>query len=302
MNICYYCGKSVDSPEKKYGLHPKCFLDWFELSESMDFVDLSPKETIQTSRNIAIEKVKDTFFHGQYLKYSASLNNESYILKIQEDDYPDLPATEYLCNKIAEVLRLDVPKYYLINFLDKITFVTRNFMQDYTGVLHHIYKFLPSGEDHYNCEEIINVIFSETNKLSEINKFINICLFDALVGNNDRHGRNLGIIESVNLKRLAPMYDNPSFLGVQPDFLLGAHFNASGSIWTKDSKEPGPKDYLFEFKRLGYIDSIQDFLVKTQKNIEEIRHIVLSSHMSVNRKNTFIRFINERYEEFMHAI
>lgn len=34
-----------------------------------------------------------------------------------------------------------------------------------------------------------------------------------LIGNNDRHGRNLGIIETSSTKKITPMYDNPLCLG-----------------------------------------------------------------------------------------
>src|SRR5204862_6473208 len=98
---------------------------------------------------------------------------------------------------IADILSRAVPTYFLINFENtRMTFVTRNFMQDYIGVLQHIYKYLPEGEENHNCEEIIKLILSKTEKLVDVAKFIQICLFDSLIGNNDRHGRNLGIIET----------------------------------------------------------------------------------------------------------
>ena len=127
-----------------------------------------------------------------------------------------MPATEYVCNNIASLLNLDTPEYYLIRYHDKnhleishnknpdlkqniqtkspaqkeninrkgMTFVSRNFMQDYKGgTLHHIYKYLPKGEKNYNCKNIIQVLFQETNP-ADVAKFIKITLFDSLIGNH----------------------------------------------------------------------------------------------------------------------
>lgn len=304
MNICLKCGEKIKRGQSKYGLHMHCFINWFELSasiESVDFMNLDQKRTSTKSKIIDIEKRKDTFYHGMFLKYSASLNGSTYILKIQESDYPELPHVEFLCNKIATILGLDVPPFYLINFQGRITFVTKNFMSEYTGALNHIYKFLPKGEEYHTCEEIIKVIFKETNRISEVKKFIDMCLFDAFIGNNDRHGRNIGIITEARSKKLAPMYDNPCFLGIQEEFLLGAHFNPSGSIGVQNTREPKPKDYIEEFIRLGYTDITQKFLKILSKNKKSINEAVEQSIMSSARKEAFIKLIDDRYVEMINA-
>ena len=217
---------------------------------------------------------------------------------------------EYICNKTASLLNLDIPKYYLIRYQgenkkdsdprgDKepglITFVTRNFMQDYKGgTLHHIYKFLPKGEANHNCEKIINVLFQQTGRLVDIAKFIKICLFDSLIGNNDRHGRNLGIIDTGKHKKLAPMYDNPSFFGIEKDEIISANFNISGSIWTSFSKEPTLLDYIQEFKVLGFEKICLQFLDKAKSQSQKIIKEVEFSKISKKKKKAFIKFLNKQ--------
>ncbi|MDE0118755.1 MAG: HipA domain-containing protein [Bdellovibrionales bacterium] len=291
-----------------------------------EFSDLDLKKfTRYSSDHSSIEKTTNSFYHGRYRKYSAKLGSRQYILKVQESQYPDLPATEYVCNRIASLLGLNVPKYYLIRYQgatdidqvqlisekeaqkehkqEPITFITRNFMQDYVGTLNHIYKYLPKGEKNYNCKNIINVLKEQTGKLANVERFIEICLFDIFIGNNDRHGRNLGIIDTGKSRKLAPMYDNPSFLGIQKDdeFLL-AHFNPSGCIWTSDSKEPKLLDYIREFKKLKFEKPCQKFIKKIVDKfpllVEEIQH----SEIAERRKKAFIKLLTNRLEDCKKTI
>ena len=354
---CLKCQKTIKN-KSFYGLHFNCFVEWFELEDLSNFSEIDVK---YSSNYSSIEKTTDSFYHGRYRKYSAQLGGQQYILKVQESEYPDLPAMEYLCNKIASLLNLNVPQYYLIRYqedgydinsvdsvaqeeskknqedghdissMDSVakegskknqeevvhasstkylerqtglmTFVTRNFMQDYVGTLNHIYKYLPKGEKNYNCENIIKVINEQTGKFSDVEKFVEICLFDAFIGNNDRHGRNLGIIDTGRKKILAPMYDNPSFLGTQKDdeFLL-AHFNPSGVIQTSDSKEPKPLDYIREFKRLKLeklcFRFIQKIIDKFPVAVEEIK----SAAISERRKKAFINLLTSRLKKYKQAM
>lgn len=296
---CYKCKNIIShNTQSIYGLHKQCFEEWFHPSDSTEFKNIDPKTNYSDPEHNEIKKKKDTFFHGRYLKYSASLNETSYILKMQEDQYPELPAIEYLCNEIANILNIEVPAYFLINFNQRLTFVTRNFMQDYTGTLHHIYEYLPSGDENHSCEKIIKVILNETEKLSEVVKFIYICLFDALVGNNDRHGRNLGIIQTAHDKFLAPMYDNPCFLGIEEESMLEADYNISGSIWTKKSKEPKLLNYIKEFERLGYKEITDRFKSNVLTKTENIRQTIERASLSHKRKGAFIKFFKKRMEDF----
>ena len=182
---CLSCQQPIKS-QNFYGLHKNCFLKCFKLTDVLEFSDLDPKKQDSFSNYPHIKKIKDSFYHGRYRKYSAQLGSTAYILKVQEEKCSDLPVTEYVCNNIASFLNLDVPECCLIRYsgdseilsnrnsslkktnqekssqhrehktqyshCDKLdqavmTFVTRNFMQDYKGgTLHHIYKFLPKGK------------------------------------------------------------------------------------------------------------------------------------------------------------
>jgi hypothetical protein len=42
-------------------------------------------------------------------------------MKVQQQDYPELPAVEFLCNQIAASLGLSIPEYHLNNFHGSLT-------------------------------------------------------------------------------------------------------------------------------------------------------------------------------------
>ena len=138
-NKCIKCKKSLIQPVTMVFIN-RVFWNGL-VFQRFKISKFRPKKSETSSDRVQVKKKKDTFYHGRYLKYSASLNRASYILKVQEKKYPDLPGMEYLCNRIASLLSLEVPKHYLIVFNKKQTFVTYNFMQGYQkSTLHHIYK------------------------------------------------------------------------------------------------------------------------------------------------------------------
>lgn len=290
---CLRCRKPVKQ-EKFYGLHKDCFFKCFKLPDILEFSNLDPKKQDISGLPYPLKKTKDSFYRGRYRKYSAQLDSARYILKVKEDKYPDLPAMEYVCNNIASFLGLSVPEYCLVRYQGKITFVTRDFMQDYKGgTLHHIYKFLPKGAKNYNCKNIINVLFQQTRP-ADVARFIQMVLFDSLIGNDDRHGGNFGIIESAKGRRLAPMYDNPSYFGVED--LLGADLNPSGDIWTSSSKEPKLLDYIKEFHKLGFRRICLEFLEDIIRQSQEITEEVKSSEISQARKKAFMKFLEKQFQ------
>lgn len=297
MNICLRCNKRLTFPVI-YGLHPACFTEWFKCTAATQFMELDPKKSASSSANPEIKIQKNTFFHGRYQKYSASLDKIQYILKVEEKQYPELPLVEYLCNQIAKQLKIEVPPHYLINFNDRITFVTRNFMQDYSGTLLHIYRYLQPGDENYNCKEIVKIILNRTGRLADVSKFIEICLFDALIGNNDRHGRNIGLIQTSSLIKIAPMYDNPSCIGTEEEFFLKSDINPSGCIWTKNSKHPRAKDYIDEFCKLGYKSIVAQFSKKVITNSSKIMDLVQNAVLSPLRKTALTTLILKRLKEF----
>ena len=123
---------------------------------------------------------------------------------------------------------------------------------------------------------------------------------DALIGNHDRHGRNLGLIVTAHKRFLSPCYDNPSYLGLADEKYIAAHYEPRGKISTKTSKEPVMKEYAEEFMHLGYQDVLKEFFNKI--DLPQIEALIASSFFSQKRKTAFNVLITRRYQELSNAL
>lgn len=299
-SLCFKCRISLqeDNP-LKYGLHLACYEGWFGLPPQ-GFGDLNPtsttsKETIQKSG------WNTSFFVGNYRKYSALLGEHHVILKVQQNEAPELPDVEYICNGIAREVGIPNPDFFLIDFNGLRTFVTKNFVRPGTAMdLKHLYHHLPEGAEHFTCAQLMDVIMRETRRYTDLETFINVCLFDSLIGNHDRHGRNLGFLVTPHGTMLSPIYDNNSALGLEMQSMLSADFNPRGKIATRDTTEPAMSDYIKEFRKLGHIDIVQRFAEGV--SLERCLNIVDQGFCSDAMKTALKKLIRKRYEEMIHEL
>lgn len=302
QQFCYKCLKTLDnSANNMNGLHNQCFLEWFNLKFISDFGNVTAKGgEKKDEETTGFSKINSSFFHGKFRKYSAELGKNSYILKVKEEDYPELPPTEYLCNLIADSLKINIPDFYLLNYQEEITFVSKNFVKGRAKEnLVHIYRYFKENEE-FNCINTIEIIKRETGKLKEIERFIELCLFDSLIGNHDRHGRNLAIVQRRGIKKLSPFYDNVSYIGVETENLLGAEHEPKGKISTKLTDEPTMKDYVKEFISSGYDFVIKKFYEKV--SLPFIEELIGKAFISDKRKIALKRIVFRRYGELKHGI
>ncbi len=249
---------------------------------------------------IPLAHLNSSFFHGRFKKYSARLGGSGYIVKVRQEPFQDLPAMEFLCNQIARTLGLNVPDFYLIKLEGQAeAFISKNFMEKHTDAnLLHLYRFM--DERPFDLANIIEVISNHTGNHLEIDQFIYLCLFDMLIGNHDRHGRNLAFIQTPNGKFLAPFYDNPSYLGIEEDWLLKADHEPCGKIHTASSTEPKMREYATEFCKFGYCSIVQEF--STSIDINAVVSLVSESFISVARKEAFLTLITRRFKELKEAL
>lgn len=292
--LCYRCKKPLNSNEPQHeGLHETCFVNWF--GAPLPFNNIVAKNF--SSNTTLTNKQNSSFFHGKFRKYSGSLGKKNYILKVEQSDYPELPRFEYLCNQIAVLLKIKAPPFFLIRFQNELdAFVSQNFMQRFSSSsLIHIYHFI--GNQEFSCERITKIIEEKTQSLKEIEKFIQITLFDALIGNHDRHGRNLALIQSPKGYQLAPAYDNPSYIAIELESLLGAIHEPKGSIITKETSEPSLNDYIKEWKRLNYMSAVEDFKKQIFKKEKMLFDLISSSFLSNKRQQAFSSLIQRRIGE-----
>lgn len=296
---CLKCLLPLERATAHYGLHVACFESWFKVSSTAQFTSLARQNSYSYKQAATFPSQNTSFFHGKFKKYSAELEGHSYILKMRESEAPELPEVEYLCNQIGALLEIPVAKFYIISFGEENVFVTKNFIRPTTPIdLQHIYHFRP--DDDHHCEGLIKVIVEKTQRPHDVRVFINAILFDALIGNHDRHGRNLALITTAGSISLAPIYDNVSYLGLEKGNMLKADFNPAGKISTTATSSPNMRDYVIELKRLGYHEQINEFYSKIK--LIQLENLIQASFCSDLMKEAIVKLLKKRYKELENEL
>lgn len=160
------------------------------------------------------------------------LNKDSwpkYIAKTAEKWYPIESVTEYIINKLGEEMGLKINESELVMCNNQIRFLSKYFLHkneillhgaeicgDYLNdrdFAHNIAKNKKDARELFTfefiCESLDKVFKSHSKRLKE--DLVRMLVFDCIIGNNDRHFYNWGLI--VNAKKkikkpyFAPIYD-----------------------------------------------------------------------------------------------
>ncbi|MES2204496.1 MAG: HipA domain-containing protein [Pseudomonadota bacterium] len=300
---CLKCLLPIENiAHARYSLHFTCFEEWFHVDKHAEFVSLQPISHGISVSDSQFSSQNTSFFHGKFKKYSAELNGENYLFKMRQTEAPELPEVEYLCNQIARICHINTTQFYFIEFNGDKIFVTKNFIQSEIGDdLQHIYQFRLN--DQHSCEDLIKIIGEKTRQPVFVKVFIKTVLFDALIGNHDRHGRNLAFIANRSGYYLSPIYDNVSYLGLESGEMLKADFNPVGKITTQAADQPCMTDYVHELIRLGYKNEVQEFY-QHLKGIGgvQIMYRIDNAFCSDLMREAIKKLINKRFKELENVL
>ena len=152
----------------------------------------------------------------------------AYIAKVGQKWYPNESITEHLLTRIGQSFGFTMAESRLMWVKGQLRFLSRYFLKSNESLVHgaEIFgnylsdpKFVEEVEAEnesrniftFKCvEDAIHSIFPDEAR-EIMGQFVRLLGFDALVGNNDRHFYNWGVIEDVrgkNAPRLAPIYDS----------------------------------------------------------------------------------------------
>lgn len=162
-------------------------------------------------------------FSGAEKKFEIIIDGHKYIVKFQKNSEVGLTynyVSEYLGSHIFQSIGIPVQETFLGTYDGKNVVVMKNFLEPEDALV----AFNGVGESslerdkelyQYTYEDITAMLtenMKSTNVAETIERFWDMFIVDALIGNFDRHGGNWGFIKRDNKYRIAPVYDNGSSL------------------------------------------------------------------------------------------
>lgn len=183
------------------------------------------KLTAAEQRQEAVARAGRMSIQGVQTKLSAQLKiNEEYfqivdryghyILKTQNEHYPELPENEALTMSLAATIGLEIPVHGLVYAKDNSMayFIKRFDRQGHKKIAVEDFAQL-SGLDRHtkydsSMEKVIGVIdnFCTFPKIEYV-KLLKLTLFNFLIGNEDMHLKNFSLSTRGNIVTLSPAYD-----------------------------------------------------------------------------------------------
>lgn len=174
-------------------------------------------------RDYTMYEKTPVMFSGAEKKFEIIIDGHRYIVKFQKNSEVGLTfnhVSEYLGSHIFQVLGIPVQETFLGTYDGMNVVVMKNFLEQNDALV----AFNGVGESslerdkelyQYTYEDITAMLqenMKSTNVAETIDRFWDMFIVDALIGNFDRHGGNWGFIKRDNQYRIAPVYDNGSSL------------------------------------------------------------------------------------------
>ena len=174
-------------------------------------------------RDYSKYKKTPVMFSGAEKKFEIIIDGHRYIVKFQKNSEVGLTynyVSEYLGSHIFQSIGIPVQETFLGTYDGKNVVVMKNFLEPEDALV----AFNGVGESslerdkelyQYTYEDITAMLtenMKSTNVSETIERFWDMFIVDALIGNFDRHGGNWGFIKRDNKYRIAPVYDNGSSL------------------------------------------------------------------------------------------
>lgn len=271
--------------------------------------------TAAEQRQEAANRAKKLSIQGVQPKLSAAISvvNQqfeivdqfgNYIIKPQNDIFPELPENEDVTMKMAKVYGLEVPFHGLVYSKDgSLSYFIKRFDRYSKGKKYATEDFAQlTGNSRdtkydYTMEKLIKVI-DEYCTFPAIEKadFFKRVLFCFITGNEDMHLKNFSVITKAGKTTLAPVYDflNSSISIKNPEEELALSLKGKKSNF----KSTELTDY-FAKERLELNDkTINAILSDMNKSLSKWTEFVEISFLSDSMKEKYLKLMGNRIRRF----
>ena len=261
-------------------------------------------------------------FSGAEKKFEIIIDGHRYIVKFQKNSEVGLTynyVSEYLGSHIFQSIGIPVQETFLGTYDGRNVVVMKNFLEPEDAFV----AFNGIGESslerdkelyQYTYEDITAMLtenMKSTNVAQTIERFWDMFIVDALIGNFDRHGGNWGFIKRDNKYRIAPVYDNGSSLypKLNTDTKIAAVLASQEEIDkriyqfpTSHIKVRNRKSSYFEVISSLQFEACNDALkrIVPRIDLERINRIIDEiEDISELRKQFYKTMLQQRYEKIL---
>ena len=261
-------------------------------------------------------------FSGAEKKFEIIIDGHRYIVKFQKNSEVGLTynyVSEYLGSHIFQSIGILVQETFLGTYDGKNVVVMKNFLEAEDALV----AFNGVGESslerdkelyQYTYEDITAMLMENmksTNVAETIERFWDMFIVDALIGNFDRHGGNWGFIKRDNKYRIAPVYDNGSSLYPKLNTdekiaeVLASQEDIDKRIYqfpTSHIKVKNKKSSYFEVISSLQFEACNDALkrIVPRIDLERINRIIDEIEgISELRKQFYKTMLQQRYEKIL---
>ena len=228
----------------------------------------------------------------------------NYIIKPQNDIFPELPQNEDVTMKMAKVYGLDVPLHGLIYSKDgSLSYFIKRFDRYGKGKKHATEDFAQltgnSRDTKYNytMEKLVKVI-EEYCTFPAIEKadFFKRILFCFITGNEDMHLKNFSVITKAGKTNLTPVYDfiNSSISINNPQEELALSLKGKKSNF----KATEIIDYYAKERLELNNKTIDSILFDMNKCVSKWTELIEISFLSDKMKEKYLKLMNDRVSRF----
>lgn len=251
----------------------------------------------------------------EYGKGQRKINQKSwslYIAKTGHKWYPNESVMEYLLTRIGQILGLNIAEARLIQAAGQVRYLSKYFLEPTQELVHgaDIYAgfvadkdFVEQIETENRARDFFTIQFTHQALLDRFpnhaeklfQDFLQMLLFDAIVGNNDRHFYNWGIIRDLTGKQtpyFSPIYDTARGLfwneSEQKIVTLHTDKNRLQNFLKKYTQNSMPKIGWEGQKNLNHFELLR--LLPTQQTLNNFKEI-----LNVNKLENCLTMIDNEF-------
>lgn len=221
---CLYCYQELDT---EIDFHARCSARFFGsnqppvLDYTMAEMAELAKEIVESSVTVpgvqpklSLGFIKNVLQDGNKgrLTVMGALGG-NYILKPQNEIYPQMPENEHLTMRMAELCGISVVPSSLIRLKSgELAYITKRIDRTETGEKIHMldmFQILEAFDKYKSSMEKVGKAVAEhsSNTLMDLVRFFEIIFFSHITGNNDMHLKNFSLILNNEEWLLSPAYD-----------------------------------------------------------------------------------------------